>query len=147
MNADPRSPLRLVAVGDVGSGAAYHVGDEAMLQGLIETAGQSHVAVEWTVMSLDPSRSSAQWDIRATPRLTFDDCAGPAEREARLAEMDRVLQARPDQWSVSAPAEWRTSLSAIAESDGVVIAGGGNLSQSWPAAVFERTAVVRAARR
>ncbi|HEY0873115.1 MAG TPA: polysaccharide pyruvyl transferase family protein, partial [Vicinamibacterales bacterium] len=47
----------------------------------------------------------------------------------------------------SAPAEWRTSLSAIAESDGVVIAGGGNLSQSWPAAVFERTAVVRAARR
>ena len=141
------SPLRLVAVGDVGCSAAYHVGDEAMLQGLIETAKDGDVAVEWTVMSIDPPRSAAELGVHATPRVTFEDCAGPAEREERLTEMDRLLQLAPAQWSASAPAHWRASLTAIAECDGVIIAGGGNLSRSWPAEVFERTAVARAAQR
>ena len=46
-----------------------------------------------------------------------------------------------------APARWREGLAAIAASDGVVIAGGGNLSRTWPEHVFERAAGVRAARR
>lgn len=144
---DTRVPLRLVAIGDVGRSSAYHVGDEAMLQGLIETARQGSVAVQWTVMSTDPPRSAAAWGVRATPRLTFEDCAGPAEREARLAALDRVLETEPSEWSACAPVQWRESLSAIADCDAVVVAGGGNLSRSWPDEVFERTAVARAARR
>lgn len=144
---DSSSPLRLVAVGDVGRSTAYHVGDEAMLQGLIETAKEGPVTVEWTVMSNDPSRSAAELGVRATSRLTFEDCAGPVERETRLSALDRLLQTAPDRWSASAPAPWREPLTAIAECDGLVIAGGGNLSRSWPAEVFERVAVARAAQR
>ena len=144
---DHRSPLRLIAVGDVGRRAGYHVGDDAMLLGLIETARQGPVPVQWTVMSTDPPRSAAQWGVAATARLTFEDCAGPVEREARLAALDRVLQAAPGRWSSSAPASWREPLAAIAECDGVVVAGGGNLSRSWPGEVFERAAVARAAQR
>lgn len=126
---DASSPLRLVAVGDIGRRAAYHVGDEAMLVGLIETATRGAVPVEWTVMSADPARTAATLGVRAIPRLTFDDCAGPDEREARLTALDQV------------------AVEAIADCDGVVIAGGGNLSRSWPAEVFERAAVARAAQR
>jgi polysaccharide pyruvyl transferase WcaK-like protein len=131
----------------VGRRAAYHVGDDAMLQGLIETVRQGPVPVQWTVMSADPPRSAAEWGVCATARLTFEDCAGPVEREARLAALDRVLQTAPARWSSSAPASWREPLAAIAECDGVVVAGGGNLSRSWPGEVFERTAVARAAQR
>jgi polysaccharide pyruvyl transferase WcaK-like protein len=144
--ADSVSRLRLVAVGDVGRSTAYHVGDEAMLLGLIETARRGAIAVEWTVMSLDPARTAVDLGVRATPRLMFEDCAGPLERDARLAALDQLLDASPERWSDSAPEQWRDALAAIAECDGVVIAGGGNLSGSWPAEVFERTAVARAAR-
>lgn len=140
-------PLRLVAGGDVGRVAAYHVGDEAMLRGLIEAAKRADVAVEWTVMSSDPARTAADWGVRATPRLSFEDCAGPAEREARLAALTRLLQATAEPSPESVPAAWRESLTAIAECDGVVVAGGGNLNRSWPAEVFERVAVARAAER
>ena len=35
--------------------------------------------------------------MRAVPRLTFSDCAGPAERERRLAELDAILAQPPAQ--------------------------------------------------
>ncbi len=143
---DIRSPLRLVAVGDVGRRAAYHVGDEAMLKGLIATARRGSIPVAWTVMSADPSRTAEAWDVRAVPRLTFEDCADAAERDARLAALDRVLHADPAGWAHSAP-PWREGLAAIAGCDAVIIAGGGNLSRSWPHEVFERSAIARVARR
>ena len=139
------APLRLVAVGDVGRSTAYHVGDEAMLLGLIETAKHGPVPVEWTVMATDPVRVAAEWGVRATSRLTFEDCAGSVERETRLATLDQLLQTPPARWLASVPDGWREPLTAIAECDGVIIGGGGNLSRSWPAEVFERTAVARAA--
>lgn len=141
------TPLRVVAVGDVGRAVAYHVGDEAMLQGVIETTRELGVPVEWTVMSSEPERSATAWGVRAVPRLTFEDCATADERDSRLAELDRVLDLDAARWATEAPGRWRESLSAIAACDAVLLAGGGNLSRSWPHEVYERAAVARAARR
>jgi polysaccharide pyruvyl transferase WcaK-like protein len=141
------APLRLLAIGDIGSIDAYHVGDEAMLLGLIQGVAACGIDAEWTLMSAHPERSSDRFGVRAVPRLSFGDCAGPAERELRLAELNTILAESPTRWPLMAPPRWREALDAIAGSDAVVIAGGGNLSRSWPEQVFERTAVVRAARR
>ena len=141
------APARLVAIGDIGSTDAYHVGDEAMMAGLLEGVAACGVDAEWTLMSVQPERSSEQFGVRAVPSLTFSDCAGAADRERRLAELDTILAEPPDRWPLIAPARWREGLAAIAASDGVVIAGGGNLSRTWPEHVFERAAGVRAARR
>ena len=141
------APARLVAIGDIGSTDAYHVGDEAMMAGLLEGVAACGVDAEWTLMSVQPERSSEQFGVRAVPSLTFRDCAGAAERERRLAELDTILAEPPARWPLIAPPRWREGLAAIAGSDGVVIAGGGNLCRTWPEHVFERAAGVRAARR
>jgi len=140
-------PVKLIAVGDIGSTEAYHVGDEAMMAGLIKGVAASGVDAEWTVMSARPERSSKRFGVPAVSRLTFGDCAGAAERERRLAELDTVLAEPPARWPAIAPPQWREPLAAIAASDAVVIAGGGNLSRTWPEHVFERAACVRAAHR
>lgn len=144
---DTSVPLRVLAVGDIGRTTACHVGDDAMLEGFIETARAIGIAVDWTVMSAEPARSSSAWGVQAVPRLMFEDCAGAEQRDARLAAVDRVLALDPVHWASEAPVEWRASLAAIAECDAVLLAGGGNLSRSWPHEVYERAAVVRAARR
>jgi polysaccharide pyruvyl transferase WcaK-like protein len=140
-----RSPLRVLAVGDIGRTGAYHVGDESMMLGLIEAAKACGIETEWTLMSAEPARSADQFGVPAVPRWGFDSCPGPADRERLLTTIDQFLQA-PSR-SATAPAQWREILAAIAESDAVVIAGGGNLCRSWAAEVFERAALVRGARR
>jgi polysaccharide pyruvyl transferase WcaK-like protein len=118
-----------------------------MMLGLIQGVAACGASAEWTLMSSRPERSRERFGARAVPKLTFGDCAGPAERELRLAELDSLLREPPARWPLLAPPRWREALGAIAGSDAVVIAGGGNLSRSWPEHVFERAAVVRAARR
>ncbi len=139
------APTRLLAIGDIGSTTAYHVGDESMMLGLLAGVAACGVDAEWTLMSAQPERSAERFGVGAVPGLSFSDCAGPAERERRLEELDTIL-AEP-RWPLTVPPRWREALAAIAGSDAVVIAGGGNLSRSWPEHVFERAAVVRAARR
>jgi polysaccharide pyruvyl transferase WcaK-like protein/glycosyltransferase involved in cell wall biosynthesis len=148
MPASPKeATIRLLAIGDIGSTDAYHVGDEAMTLGLIRGVAGCGVDAEWTVMSAQPDWSSARFGVRAVPRLTFSDCAGPAEREQRLAQLDAILAEPSDRWPLIAPPLWRESLAAIGGSDAIVLAGGGNLCRTWPEHAFERAAVVRAARR
>lgn len=142
-----QAPTKLLATGDIGSTDSYHVGDESMMLGLLEGVSACGVDAVWTLMSAQPEISSERFGVSAVPRLTFGDCAGPSEREHRLAELDTILAEPPTRWPLIAPPRWREALAAIAGSDAVVIAGGGNLSRSWPEHVFERAAVVRAARR
>jgi polysaccharide pyruvyl transferase WcaK-like protein len=140
-------PLRIVVIGDVGSTAAYHVGDEAMLAGLIEGIDGSGVCAHWTVISLDPASSSLNFGVDAVPDFGFVGCQDLAAREALLARLDALLAEKGTKWLAHAPAAWRETLGAIARSDAVVIAGGGNLADSWPGQIFERAALVRSAMR
>ncbi|MEP6915168.1 MAG: polysaccharide pyruvyl transferase family protein [Acidobacteriota bacterium] len=141
------SPTRLLATGDIGHTRAYHVGDEAMMLGLIDAVADSGAVVEWTLMSAGQESSSERFGARVVPQLSFVDCADAAERDRRLAELDAILAEPPTRWPALAPSAWRDGLGALVESDAVLIAGGGNLSGHWPEHVYERAAVVRAAKR
>ena len=48
------APIRLLAISDIGSVDAYHVGDEAMLLGLIQGVAACGIDAEWTLMSAHP---------------------------------------------------------------------------------------------
>jgi polysaccharide pyruvyl transferase WcaK-like protein len=141
------TPARLLSTGDIGHTRAYHVGDEAMMLGLLDSVGASGIRAEWTLMSAGPESSSTRFGVPAVEQLSFVDCASAADRELRLAELDAILAEPPARWDALAPARWRPPLAALLQSDAVVIAGGGNLSKQWPEHVYERAAVVRAAKR
>lgn len=127
-------------IGDVGSTAGFHVGDEAMLEALVKAPD----GPAWTVVSLDPAATSARLGVPAVPRLGFatgEDAA--AERDARLAEVlafDAAGGAPAGDPAVQV-------LAALDKVQGLVVAGGGNLSSSWPEHVYERVALIRLARR
>ncbi|MEO8482226.1 MAG: polysaccharide pyruvyl transferase family protein [Acidobacteriota bacterium] len=150
-DAPPRHPqgrpIRIVTVGDVGHTSSFHVGDEAMTLALIEDAAKARAGIEWTVLSLQPAQAAQAFGVATAQSLSFRNCAGPAEREQRLAQLDAILANPPEEWTRHAPPEWRDALSSIVDCDAVIIAGGGNLSRTWPQHVFERVAMARAARR
>jgi polysaccharide pyruvyl transferase WcaK-like protein len=136
----------VLAIGDIGHSNAYHVGDEAMMSGLLEAAEHHRLGIDWTVVSAEPSRSSAVFRLQAVSTFGFAACLGADDREAMLSRLDDVLAAPVKRWPKVAPAEWSDTLESVARNDAVVIAGGGNLSHGWPNHVFERVALVRAAR-
>jgi polysaccharide pyruvyl transferase WcaK-like protein len=129
----------LLVIGDVGGVAEYHVGDDAMLFGLLAAAERAGVDASWTVVAADPQSAAARFGLSAVGHFGFQDCPDQASRSALLAELDSLAPATPG------PGQQLRQLMPGAA--GVVIAGGGNLSQSWPALVYERLALSRMARR
>jgi polysaccharide pyruvyl transferase WcaK-like protein len=129
----------LLVVGDVGSVAEYHVGDDAMLFGLLAAAEHAGVDADWTVISASPQSAADRFGHPAAPSFGFEDCAGEAGRSALLAELDSL--------PATAPGPGQQIRQLLPGAAAVVIAGGGNLSQSWPALVCERVALSRLARR
>jgi polysaccharide pyruvyl transferase WcaK-like protein len=136
-------PRHLLFVGDVGGPATYHVGDEAMLEANLDGFRARLPGLRATVVSRDPAWSATHFGAEAVGYIGFPaaDRAGDDEREALL---DRLLAGidgdHTDAWG-------RDAIRAVAESDGVVISGGGNLSASWPEHVYERAALGEIARR
>lgn len=124
----------------MGSVAEYHVGDDAMLFGLLAAAEHSGVDADWTVVSASPQSASARFGHPGAPPFGFQDCADEADRRALLAELDSLPAT-----AAAGPGQRIRQLMPGAAA--VVIAGGGNLSQSWPALVCERVALSRLARR
>jgi polysaccharide pyruvyl transferase WcaK-like protein len=132
-------PPQFVVLGDVGSVLDYHAGDDAMLFGLLAAAEQAGVRAGWTVVSATPASAAARFGRPAVAGFGFDGFADQAARQALLAELDTLPPgaAGPGQ-------ELRHALSGAGA---LIIAGGGNLSHSWPALVYERLAAARLARR
>ncbi len=126
-------------IGDVGSVAEYHVGDDAMLFGLLAAAEHAGIEACWTVVSAAPDSAAARFGHHTVPTFGFEACPDEASRAALLAELDLL--------PVSAPGPGRQLREATRTADAVVIAGGGNLSMSWPPLVYERVALSRLARR
>ncbi|MEO6502050.1 MAG: polysaccharide pyruvyl transferase family protein [Jatrophihabitantaceae bacterium] len=134
----PRSP-RLLVAGDVGSVAEYHVGDDAMLFGLLAAAEHAGIDADWTVVSASPQSAAARFGHPAAPTFGFEDCADETGRSALLAELDSL--------PAGAPGPGQLIRQLMPGAAAVLIAGGGNLSGSWPALVYERVALSRSARR
>lgn len=120
--------MRIVAIGDIGVvDDMIHIGDEAMFGALVaamRARGVEHV----TGISSNPAESAARYGIGALQPFGF----GP-DRTANERLLRDVLTA-PD-------ARARAIVDAVRAADGVVVAGGGNMTSLWPHHVFERAAL------
>jgi len=128
-----------VVIGDVGSVTEYHVGDDAMLFGLLAAAEQTGLEAAWTVVSAAPASAATRFGCTAVVGFGFDGCSDQATRQALLAELD-VLP-------LDAPGPGSQLRQALTDATALIIAGGGNLSRSWPALTYERLAAARLAGR
>jgi polysaccharide pyruvyl transferase WcaK-like protein len=139
--------VKVVLVGDLGGTSAFHVGDEAMALSTLRAGDRTGLDLTWTAVSGDPVRTREVLAVDSVPLLGFAACRDGAAREALLATLDALLDGPVGSWVPEAPEGWRATLSAVLGADAVVVAGGGNLSCSWPEHVYERVALARVARR
>lgn len=100
-----------------------------MTLGLLKAAERAGLQLDAQLVASDPVTASARFGIPAVPLVGFDRAEDEAARAELLA-------------SGALPAQTRHTLEAA---DALIVAGGGNVSRSWPALVFERLALARAA--
>lgn len=134
--------MNLVMIGDVGVvDDMVHIGDEAMFEaaaGELTARGASITAI-----SSNPAETTARYALPAVSRIRFDGL----DRAASDARLGAVWQAAEAGSALSPDDPAHAVIAAVAASDGVVIAGGGNLASTWPLHVYERAALAGIARR
>ncbi|MDN3495684.1 polysaccharide pyruvyl transferase family protein [Planococcus sp. APC 4015] len=131
--------MRVLTIGDVGVvDDMVHIGDEAMFEAAVDELSARGADV--TAVSSAPAETTGRYGVEAVSRIGFDGL-DRAESEARLeavlaggAELDPADTAH-------------AVIAAVADSDGVVVAGGGNLASTWPLHVYERAALAGIAAR
>jgi len=128
--------MKIVVLGDVGVvDGKMHIGDEAMFEVLLDELRRRGSAT-FVALSAAPGETAARYGVTAIPRIGFppDRAAAQLRYAAVLACLDggHALPQDDPVWGV---------LDAVAESDAVAIAGGGNLASTWPSHVFERAAL------
>jgi polysaccharide pyruvyl transferase WcaK-like protein len=134
---------RIVAIGDVGVvNDVIHIGDEAMFEALV-TELRSRGIDEIVGISSNPAETANRYGISSIDRI-FRPAGRPELRErmtrvlAAASGTESALDADDRAWSV---------IRGIGDSDGVVIAGGGNLASTWPMHIVERATIGELARR
>jgi polysaccharide pyruvyl transferase WcaK-like protein len=125
--------VRLLSIGDIGvSDGMMHIGDEAMFEALRDEMIAR--GVELVAVSSAPAESARRYGVDAVARIGF---AGLSRDDAD-ERMRRVVAAATHPSSLPADDPARTVIDAIAGTDGVVVAGGGNLASRWPVHIYER---------
>jgi polysaccharide pyruvyl transferase WcaK-like protein len=99
--------------------------------------------IDVVAISSAPAETAARHRVDAVPRIRFDGL-DRSESDARLAA---VLAAAESKGSLAVDDPALKVIAAVAEADGVLIAGGGNLASTWPLHVYERAALTGAAAR
>lgn len=132
--------VRLLSIGDIGvSDGMMHIGDEAMVEALRDEMRAR--GVELVAVSAEPAESAARYGVDAVPRIGF---AGLNRDDAEERMREVVAAAKhPSLLGTDDPA--RAVIEAIADTDGVVVAGGGNLASRWPVHIYERATLARIA--
>ena len=134
--------IRVVAIGDIGvSDGVIHIGDEAMFEALV-TELRSRGVHEIVGISSNPADSRARYDIDAIDRIGFSGSRG--QMANRMSAVLRAADGEPGALEAGDSA-WAV-IAAIRSSDGVAIAGGGNLASTWPLHIFERATIAELAR-
>jgi len=138
---DKSNPL-LVIIGDIGVVAGViHLGDEAMFEALA-TELRARGIGQLIGISANPAESAARYGIHSIERIGFT-----GSRENMECRRSAVLRAAAgDTGALSADDTAWAVIDAIRESDGVAIAGGGNLASTWPLHIFERATIGEIAR-
>ena len=134
--------MRVVALGDVGVvDGMMHIGDEAMFQAATDELRSRQVDV--VAISSAPAETAVRYGVEAVSRIGFDGL----DRDAAEARFAAVLSAVDRGGVLAAGDSAREVIAAVADADGVLIAGGGNLASRWPMHVYERAALAGIARR
>ncbi len=129
-------PQRIVVIGDIGVvDEMIHIGDEAMFEAAISAMRERGI-IDITGISMAPAESTARYGIPAVANIGWP--GSRADREHRLAA---VVAAVTDPVLLDARDPAHAVIAAIRDSDGVAIAGGGNMSTLWPHHIFERAAL------
>ena len=138
--------MSLVVIGDVGvSNDTIHIGDEAMFEEFVVQA-RAHGISRVTGISSAPADTAARYGIDAVDRIGFA-FTGP---DARLQMRDRrervLLAAGGDRTQLEPDDSAWAVIDAIRQSDGVAVAGGGNLASTWPLHIAERATIAALAK-
>lgn len=133
-------PPRFLLLGDIGGEASFHLGDEAMLQANLERLRELFPGAALTVASRDPAWSSRLYGVAAVPRLDLSRLPGAKESveswlHRLVAACEELLAGKRSDPPEGIPEE---TVRALAESDGLLISGGGNLNTSWLDQLYER---------
>lgn len=127
--------VSIVCIGDVGTtDAMFHVGDEAMFEQLVRELG-SREHTDLVGLSSNVTDTEQRYSIRAISPVGYAGLTRP-EQEERMRRVLASAQGELDELQHADPA--RAVIEAIRASNGVAIAGGGNMSTLWPLHVYER---------
>lgn len=125
--------VRLLSIGDIGvSDGMMHIGDEAMFEALRDEMRAR--GVELVAVSAEPGESAERYGVEAVPRIGFTGLSRD-DADDRMREVVATAK-HPSSLGTDDPA--RAVIEAMAHTDGVVVAGGGNLASRWPVHIYER---------
>jgi len=129
--------VRVVVIGDIGVlGDMIHIGDEAMFEAAAVQL-RARGATQITAISANPAESAARYGVDAVAPIGFGGLDRTAS-EKRMASVIRLASG-----DIAGPAfapddPARAVIDAVAQAEGVLIAGGGNMSSVWPMHIYER---------
>ncbi|HMO11364.1 MAG TPA: polysaccharide pyruvyl transferase family protein, partial [Actinotalea sp.] len=132
--------MKIVVLGDIGN-STYHAGDELMARAAVDELSRRSELVA-TAISADAARSRAMYGWPTVARIGFAGMSTES-REARLEAIDRAAGGDAGALPWGDPA-WDV-IHSVADSDAVLITGGGNLNSVWPEHIYERAALARLA--
>lgn len=134
--------MRVVTLGDVGViDDMMHIGDEAMFRAARDELADRGAAV--TSVSSVPAETAERYGVTAVGRIRFDGL----DRAASEARLGAVLAAADGAGALADDDPAHAVIAAVADADGVLIAGGGNMASTWPLHVYERAALGGVAQR
>lgn len=130
---------KVLLLGDIGWPHLYHLGDEAMTEAAINMLTSRGVD-DITLVSAVADVSAERYGLPAVERIGF---ASSWSRRGLEATLEKVTSALEDGFTGH---EGVTAMiAAVAATDTVVIAGGGNMNSQYVHHLFERTALARIA--
>lgn len=133
--------MSVLVIGDVGVvDGMMHIGDEAMFEaavGELRARGVTAVGV-----SAAPEESAARYGIGAVPRLGFVGL----DRRTAAARSALLVAATSGDATLAADDPAASTIAALREADGLLVAGGGNLASRWPVHIHERCTLAAMAR-
>lgn len=126
----------MLMIGDVGViDDMIHIGDEAMFE-----AGRDELTARGAVVtgiSSVPEETTARYGMGAVERIGFDGL----DRDSAEARLEAVWETASGRSALAPDDPALAVIEAVAASDGVLVAGGGNLASTWPLHVYERAAL------
>jgi len=130
-----RSVVRVVVLGDIGQ-PVYHVGDEAMTHAVVDEL-RARGVTDIVLLSRDPEQSTRIFGTESVKTLEFP--WPPHRRERYLREIKAILAG--DMSALPAEDQVHALIETMKGCDGVVIAGGGNMTSPYGWLLYERAAV------